>query len=145
MTHGDAASRPEEFSSFVGRALEVGELRELLRVMRAVTLCGVGGIGKSRLALRLLDAVAGDFPDGAWFVELGDLHQPEYVVPAVAAAIGVGEEPGRPLLDTLADSLRHRRVLLVLDNCEHLIDECASLCQRAAGERTRTSGRRDEP
>ncbi len=126
----DAASRPEEFSSFVGRAVEVGELRQLLRVMRAVTLCGAGGIGKSRLALRLLDAVAGDFPDGAWFIELADLHQPEHVVPAVAAAVGVGEEPGRPLIDTLADSFRHRRVLLVLDNCEHLIHECASLCQR---------------
>jgi predicted ATPase/DNA-binding CsgD family transcriptional regulator len=126
----DAASRPEEFSSFVGRELEVDELRELLRVMRAVTLCGAGGIGKTRLALRLLDAMADDFPDGAWFVELGDLPQPEHVVPAVAAAVGVGEEPGRPLLDTLADSFRHRRVLLMLDNCEHLIHECASLCQR---------------
>ncbi len=130
MTHSAAASRPEEFSSFVGRAAEVGELRGLLHVMRAVTLCGAGGIGKSRLALRLLDAVAGDFADGAWFIELGDLHQPEHVVRAVAAAVGVGEEPGRPLIDTLADSFRHRRVLLVLDNCEHLIHECASLCQR---------------
>ncbi len=124
------ARRPEEFSSFVGRTLEVGELRDLLRTMRAVTLCGAGGIGKSRLALRLLDAVAADFPDGAWFVEVSDLRQPEHVVPSVAAVIGVDEEPGRPLLDTLADSLRHRRVLLVLDNCEHLIDACASLCQR---------------
>jgi predicted ATPase/DNA-binding NarL/FixJ family response regulator len=126
----DAATRPEEFSSFVGREHEVDELRELLRGMRAVTLCGPGGIGKTRLALRLLDVVAGDFPDGAWFVELGDLPKPEHVVPAVAAAMGVGEEPGRPLLDTLADSCRHRRALLMLDNCEHVIHACASLCQR---------------
>ncbi len=125
-----AASRPEEFSSFVGRTLEVGDLRELLHVTRAVTLCGVGGIGKSRLALRLFDAVATDFPNGAWFIELADLHQPEHVVPWVATAMGVDEEPGRLLLDTLADAIRHRRVLLVLDNCEHLIHECASLCQR---------------
>ena len=124
------ARRPEEFSSFVGRTLELRELRDLLRAMRAVTLCGAGGIGKSRLALRLLDAVAADFPDGAWFVELSDLRQPEHVVPWVASVVGVDEEPGRPLLDTLADSFRHRRVLLVLDNCEHLIDACASLCQR---------------
>jgi predicted ATPase/DNA-binding CsgD family transcriptional regulator len=130
MPMPDPAHRPEEFSSFVGRALEVGELRGLLRVMRAVTLCGAGGIGKSRLAMRLLDAVAADFPDGAWFVELSDLRQPEHVVPWVASVIGVDEEPGRRLLDTLADFLRHRRVLLVLDNCEHLIDACASLCQR---------------
>jgi predicted ATPase/DNA-binding CsgD family transcriptional regulator len=130
MPMRNPARRPEEFSSFVGRKLEVSELRELLRVMRAVTICGPGGIGKSRLALRLLDAAAGDFADGAWFVELSDLRQPEHVVPLVASVVGVHEEPGRPLLETLADYLRHRRVLLVLDNCEHLIDACASLCQR---------------
>ncbi len=130
MPMRDPGHRPEEFSSFVGRTAEVGELRELLRVMRAVTLCGAGGIGKSRLALRLLEAVAGEFPDGAWFVELSDLRQPEHVVPLLAAVIGVDEEPGRPLIDTVAESFRHRRVLLVLDNCEHLIEACASLCQR---------------
>jgi predicted ATPase/DNA-binding CsgD family transcriptional regulator len=122
--------RPEEFSSFVGRTSEIGELRDLMRLRRAVTLCGVGGIGKTRLALRLLTAVAADFPDGAWFVELGELRQPEHVVAWVAAAAGVNEEPGRPLLDTLADSLRHRRAILVLDNCEHLVQACAALCKR---------------
>ena len=122
--------RPEEFSSFVGRTSEIGELRDLMRVMRAVTLCGVGGIGKTRLAVRLLTVVAADFPDGAWFVELGELRQPEHVVTWVAAAAGVNEEPGRPLLDTLADSLRHRRAILVLDNCEHLVHACAALCKR---------------
>jgi predicted ATPase/DNA-binding CsgD family transcriptional regulator len=95
-----------------------------------VTLCGAGGIGKSRLALRLLDVIGPEFADGAWFVELADLRQPEHVVPLVASVVGVDEEPGRPLLDTLADSIRYRRVLLVLDNCEHLIDVCAGLCQR---------------
>jgi predicted ATPase/DNA-binding CsgD family transcriptional regulator len=126
----DPARQPEEFSSFVGRRLEVDELHALLRSLRAVTLCGAGGIGKSRLALRLLDVVGPEFPDGAWFVELSDLRQPEHVVPRVASVVGVDEEPGRPLLDTLADSFRYRRVLLVLDNCEHVIDACASLCQR---------------
>jgi predicted ATPase/DNA-binding CsgD family transcriptional regulator len=126
----DLAYRPEEFSSFVGRISEVGELRELMHVMRAVTLCGVGGIGKTRLALRLLAAVAADFPDGAWFVELGELNQPEHVPARVAAAVGVHEEPGRPLLDTLSDWLRHRRAILVLDNCEHLVSACAALCQQ---------------
>ena len=126
----ELAYRPEEFSSFVGRTSEIGELRRLMRVMRAVTLCGVGGIGKTRLALRLLAAVAADFPDGAWFAELGEIRQPEHVVGWVAATVGVHEEPGRPLLDTLADSLRYRRAILVLDNCEHLVDACAALCQR---------------
>src|SRR5262249_31043389 len=81
-------------------------------------------------ALQVLAAVADEFPDGAWFVELGDLQQPDLVVSRVAAAVGVGEEPGRPLLETLADALRPRRLLLTLDNCEHLIDACARLCQR---------------
>jgi predicted ATPase/DNA-binding CsgD family transcriptional regulator len=126
----DLGHRPEEFSSFVGRTSEIGELRCLMRVMRAVTLCGAGGIGKTRLALRLLAAVAAEFPEGAWFVELAELRQPEHVVARVAAAAGVHQEPGRPLVDTLAESLRHRRAILVLDNCEHLVDACAALCQR---------------
>jgi predicted ATPase/DNA-binding CsgD family transcriptional regulator len=97
---------------------------------RALTLCGAGGIGKTRLALQVLAAVADEYPDGTWFVELGDLRQPDLVVSRVASAVGVGEEPGRPLLETLADALRPRRLLLALDNCEHLIDACARVCQR---------------
>ena len=126
----DVASRPEDFSSFIGRNAEVGEVRALLRSARAVTLWGPGGIGKSRLALRLLSEVAGDYPDGSWFAELADLRRADDVVPTVASVIGVDEEPGRPLVTTLADALRDRQVILVLDNCEHLIGECAALCQR---------------
>ena len=129
MTMRDLASRPEEFSSFVGRTAEINELRDLMRAKRAVTLCGAGGIGKTRLALRLLAAIAADFPDGAWFVELGEVRQPDHVVDRIAAVVGVHEERGRPLLDTLADSLRHRRAMLVLDNCEHLVNECAVVCK----------------
>ncbi len=121
---------PQAPNSFVGRERELAELLRLVRVTRALTLCGAGGIGKTRLALRTLDAAADEFPDGTWFVELGDLRQPDLVVSRVAAAIGVSEEPGRPLLDTLADALRSRRLLLALDNCEHLIEACARLCQR---------------
>ena len=130
MTMRDLTYRPEEFSSFVGRMSEISELRELMRAMRAVTLCGAGGIGKSRLALRLLAAISADFPDGFWFVELGEVRQAEHVIAQVAAAVGVHEEPGRPLLDTLADSLRYRRAVLVLDNCEHVVNACAGVCQR---------------
>ncbi|HEY7145427.1 MAG TPA: tetratricopeptide repeat protein [Streptosporangiaceae bacterium] len=97
--------------------------------MRASTLCGTGGIGKTRLAQRILAALAGEFPDGAWFVELGDIRHPDLVVSRVAAVIGVEEERGRPLLETLAEALRSRTMLLALDNCEHLIDTCARLCQ----------------
>jgi predicted ATPase/DNA-binding NarL/FixJ family response regulator len=120
----------EEPNSFVGRERELDELRQFARSMRAVTLTGSGGIGKTRLALRVLAGLTEDFPDGVWFIELGDLRQPELVVSRVASVIGVDEEPGRPLLDTLADALRPRRLLLALDNCEHLIDSCARLCQR---------------
>ncbi len=121
---------PEEPNSFVGREHELDELRRFLVVTRALTLCGPGGIGKTRLALRMLAALADEFPDGVWFVELADLRQPDLVVSRVASVIGVDEERGRPLLDTLADALKPRRLLLALDNCEHLIDTCARVCER---------------
>ncbi|MDQ2816479.1 MAG: AAA family ATPase, partial [Actinomycetota bacterium] len=124
------AHLPEEPNSFIGRERELSELRQMLRRTRALTLCGPGGIGKTRLALRVLATVAAEFPDGVWFVELADLQQPELVASRVAAVIGVGEEAGRPLLDTLADALRPRRLLLALDNCEHLIEACAQVVQR---------------
>ena len=120
---------PQDQNAFVGRERELNELRQLVGVTRALTLCGAGGIGKTRLALQVLAAVADEFPDGVWFVELGDLRQPDLVVPCVASAVGVGEEPGRPLLETLAEALRSRRLLLALDNCEHLIDACARVCR----------------
>ncbi len=125
----DLASPSEDSSSFIGRSSEIGELRDLLRAARAVTLCGAGGIGKTRLALRLLSEVTGDFRDGAWFAEMGDLRRAEAIVPKVASVIGVDEEPGRPLVATLCDALRDRQAILVLDNCEHLIEACAALCQ----------------
>jgi predicted ATPase/DNA-binding NarL/FixJ family response regulator len=120
----------EEPNSFIGRERELDELRRFVPSARAVTLCGPGGIGKTRLALRVLAELADDFPDGVWFIELGELRQPDLVVSRVASVIGVDEEPGRPLLDTLADALRPRRLLLALDTCEHLIDSCARLCHR---------------
>jgi predicted ATPase/DNA-binding CsgD family transcriptional regulator len=120
----------EEPNSFVGRERELDELRRFVPSARAVTLCGPGGIGKTRLALRVLAELADGFPDGVWFIELGELRQPDLVVSRVASVIGVDEEPGRPLLDTLADALRPRRLLLALDTCEHLIDSCARMCHR---------------
>ncbi len=124
------AHLPEEPNSFIGRERELSELRRMLRHTRALTLWGPGGIGKTRLALRLLAVAADEFPDGAWFVELADLQQPDLVASRVAAVLGVSEEAGRPLTETLAEALRPRRLLLALDNCEHLIDACAELSQR---------------
>jgi predicted ATPase/DNA-binding CsgD family transcriptional regulator len=129
-THAEQTNLHAEPNSFIGRERELGELREFVRVARALTLCGTGGIGKSRLALRILTALSSDFPDGAWFIELGDVQQPDLVVSRVASAIGVVEERGRPLVETLAAALAPRRMLLALDNCEHVIDAAARLCQR---------------
>jgi predicted ATPase/DNA-binding CsgD family transcriptional regulator len=126
----ERAPLPAEFSSFIGRAGEVAELAALLPAARALTLCGAGGIGKTRLALRLVAAVAAEFADGVWFIDLGEILQPDLITVAIAAVVGVDEEPGRPLTDTLADAIRDRQALLVLDNCEHLIGTCASICQR---------------
>src|SRR5580692_6142660 len=121
------AHLPEEPNCFIGREHEIAELRGMLGQTRALTLCGPGGIGKTRLALRILASAAEEFPDGTFFVELADLRQPDLVVSRVAAAVGVSEEAGRPLLDTLADALRPRRLVLALDNCEHLIEACAEV------------------
>ena len=123
------ADLPEEPNSFIGRERELAELRRLVSSTRALTLCGPGGIGKTRLALRLLTSMAAEFPDGAWFVELADLRQPDLVISRVAAVIGISEEPGRPLMETLGDALRPRRLLLALDNCEHLVGACAEVCR----------------
>jgi predicted ATPase/DNA-binding CsgD family transcriptional regulator len=95
-----------------------------------VTLTGPGGIGKTRLALRALGVAADEFPDGAGYVELADVTSPDLVVTRVATVVGVAEEKDRPLLDTLADALRPRTMVLALDNCEHLLEACARLCQR---------------
>src|SRR5215471_7721246 len=97
---------PAEPNRFIGRERELGELPKVLGSTRALTLCGPGGIGKTRLAVRVLADVADQFPDGVWFVELADLRQPDLVVSRVASVIGISEEPGRPLLETLADALR---------------------------------------
>jgi predicted ATPase/DNA-binding CsgD family transcriptional regulator len=125
--HGNAG---EEFNAFVGREHELSDVCRIASAVRALTLCGAGGIGKTRLAIHAAARLAPGFADGAWFVELADLQQPDLVASRIASVIGVVEEPGRPLLATLADALKTRRMLVVLDNCEHLIDACARTCQR---------------
>ncbi len=122
---------PAEPNSFVGRERDLAELAQLLLgEVRALTLCGPGGIGKTRLALRLACELVPGFPDGAWLAELGDTVDPALVPLRVAAALGIREEPGRPLTDTLADVLRPRRMVLILDTCEHMVDACAALVHR---------------
>jgi predicted ATPase len=118
---------PLQLTSFVGRERELGEVARRLGAARLVTLTGPGGVGKTRLALQAAAAAQEAHPDGVWLVELGGLADPSLVPQAVAAAAGVQEEPGRPLAAALADALRPKRLLLVLDNCEHLAGACARL------------------
>ena len=118
---------PSEVSSFVGREDELGEIVRLLHAHRLVTLTGVGGSGKTRLALAVAGELDEIFADEVWVVELAPIGDPELVPRVVAAAAGIGERPGQPLTETLTEVLRSRIALLVLDNCEHLIDACAAL------------------
>jgi predicted ATPase len=121
---------PAEPNSFIGRQRDLEELARLLGDVRALTLCGPGGIGKTRLALRLACDMVPAFPDGAWLAELADTAGQSLVLTRVAAVLGVREEPGRPLAETLAEALRPRRLLLILDTCEHVVGACAALVQQ---------------
>jgi predicted ATPase/DNA-binding CsgD family transcriptional regulator len=118
---------PAEPNSFVGRDRDLGDLRLLVTSVRALTLCGPGGIGKTRLAMRLGWQLAGDFPDGVWLAELAATSDPAIVARQVANVLGISEEPGRPAAATLGDALRGRQLLLILDTCEHLVDAIADL------------------
>ncbi len=118
---------PAPFSSFVGRVQEIAEVTGLLITARLVTLTGPPGVGKTRLALRVAAGLAKDYQDGAWLVELGSRTDPAGVAEAVASVLQVREQLGQPMTDTLVRHLRSRTMLLVLDNCEHLIGASAKL------------------
>jgi non-specific serine/threonine protein kinase len=120
---------PLQLTSFVGRKRELAAVGAALAGHRLVTLTGPAGVGKTRLALQAATAALEAHPDGVWLAELGGLADPDLVPQAVAEAAGVREERGRPLAATLADALRERRLLLVLDNCEHLVDACAAVAE----------------
>jgi predicted ATPase/DNA-binding SARP family transcriptional activator/DNA-binding NarL/FixJ family response regulator len=118
---------PAGRTSFIGRERELVEVKRALAMTRLLTLTGVGGSGKTRLALEVARDLVGAYPDGVWLAELAPLADPGLVPQAVARALGVKEQPGQPLTDTLAETLRTKRTLLVLDNCEHLLDGAARL------------------
>ena len=133
MTTEIAISRgnlPAEPNSFVGRERDLEELALLLNAVRALTLCGPGGIGKTRLALRLAQEMVPGFPDGTWLVELADTADPGLLPGRIASALGIREEADSPLAETLIEALRPRQLLLVLDTCEHIVDACAALVQQ---------------
>jgi predicted ATPase/class 3 adenylate cyclase len=120
---------PMQLSSFIGREEEIAEIKRLLSMTRLVTLIGMGGAGKTRLSLQVAAEVLEEFKDGAWVVELASLSDPAHVPKAVASAMNVSEQPGRPLSETLLDYLRAKSLLLVLDNCEHVLAACAHIAE----------------
>jgi predicted ATPase len=116
-------------TSFIGRRAEIAELETSLKAHRMVTLTGVGGVGKTRLALEVAARSAGDFPDGVWVIELASIGDPAAVPEAVAAALGIVQQPGMSLADSVAAALEGRSRLLVFDNCEHVLDAAADIIE----------------
>jgi predicted ATPase/DNA-binding SARP family transcriptional activator/tetratricopeptide (TPR) repeat protein len=136
-TAAPRSNLPAPVTSFVGRHLELQQARKLLTRSRLVTLTGTGGCGKTRLAIELARTLTESFPDGVWLVELEAVSDPALVLQSLAAVLGIGEggpiglggETSRPLADKLIDYLRGKELLLVLDNCEHLIEACAQVAE----------------
>jgi predicted ATPase/class 3 adenylate cyclase len=118
---------PHQATSFIGRDRELEEVKSLLGAARLLTLVGMGGLGKTRLSLQIAAEQIHDFPDGVWFLDLAPISDPALIVSAAAQALGVREEPDRPLLQTVSAQLRNRRVLLILDNCEHVLQASAQM------------------
>jgi non-specific serine/threonine protein kinase len=118
---------PAQVSSFIGRDAELAEVRALVGGSRLVTLTGAGGAGKTRLGLQVAAGLADGAGDGVWFADLAPLGDPDLVAATVADALGARLEPGRPVLEALVEAVDGRSLLVVLDNCEHLIGACAKL------------------
>ncbi|WP_213957818.1 tetratricopeptide repeat protein [Variovorax sp. dw_954] len=128
---------PQPLTSFIGREREIAEVRQWLATTRLLTLGGAGGCGKTRLALQVAASMLERYPDGVWFVELAPLGDPSLVAQAMAKALGITEQSGKDLMETVAEWLASRQLLLLLDNAEHLLEACArladTLLRRCAG------------
>ena len=118
---------PRQLTSFIGREKEMAEVKRLHSTAYLVTLTGSGGAGKTRLALQVAADVVDAYPDGVWLSEFAPIAEPALVPKTVASALNVPEQPGRDVSETLVDSLRPKTLLLILDNCEHLLAACADL------------------
>src|SRR6266540_3927359 len=136
---------PAELTSFIGRRRHIQEVKAALTAARLVTLVGPGGVGKTRLALRSATDLRRGVADGAWLVELAGLRDPELVTKAVMTSLGLRDESSRWPVSRLIEYVAPKRLLLVLDNCEHLIDACAvladALLREASGLRILATSR----
>ncbi len=136
---------PQQLTTFIGRERELAAVKEALEGTRLLTLFGIGGVGKTRLSLQVAADVVASYPDGVWFVELAPIGDPRLVPQAVASVLGVREDAGRPIRDALLQHVHDRALLIVLDNCEHVIDACAALVRdlllSASGVRILASSR----
>lgn len=145
---GARANFPARVSSFVGRGVELAQVRGLLAGSRLVTLTGMGGVGKTRLGLQVA-AGLDDGGDGVWFADLAPVSDPDLVAATVADVLGVRQEPGRPVLEALVDAIGGRSLLVLLDNCEHVVGACTKLADAllracpalAAGDQPGAAGR----
>lgn len=118
---------PQQVTSFIGREMQMSEVKGLMEKTRLLTLTGSGGSGKTRLALQVAADMLDGSGDGVWLVDLAPLTDPNLIPSTVANVLTLKEEPGQPILQTLIEHLRNRYLLLILDNCEHLLDACARL------------------
>ena len=120
---------PTALSSFIGRERGIGEVCRLLGSRRLVTLTGPGGCGKTRLAMKVGHEQRAEFEHGVWLVELASIQDPTLVLQTIASTLNIQEQSGQALLDMLADTLSTRQMLLVMDNCEHLVSACAQVIE----------------
>lgn len=121
---------PVPLTTFIGRELEIEEIKRLVAEARLVTLHGPAGIGKTRLAIQIASDLRAEMPHGVWWVNLAPLVDPGAVTQAVASVVGVRDQTGVPLADVLAEAFHERRTLFVFDNCEHVVEECAWLAEK---------------
>ena len=128
-----AGNLPQQLSSFVGRDQLLADVAELVRSNRLVTLSGVGGVGKTRLALEVGAEMADEFPDGVWLVELAAVGDPSSIPAAIATALGITPQGDVELIDTVAEALSGRRLLLLVDNCEHVLDAAGAAIGQIVG------------
>jgi len=121
---------PVQLTSFIGREKEILDIKKLLSGTRLLTLTGPGGTGKTRLSLQAAAELIDDFNNGVWIVELAPLTDPLLISVTIAGALGISGQPGQESFETLLNYLKQKEILIILDNCEHLIDECASITEK---------------